>query len=71
MAGGFWRLGLRQRATSVQIKGGRVLVMPIQWTVDLRTGKVLAAGGRNRNGMMIQLRARRRTNADRETWKPP
>jgi len=45
-----WQLKLGGKATDIRVDGGQVSVRPIAWLVDLRTGKVLQAGG-NWNGI--------------------
>lgn len=51
-----WQLKLGGKATDIRVDGGQVSVRPISWVVDLRTGKVLQAGG-NRNGIQIRKAA--------------
>ena len=41
-----WRLKLAGKAESLRLDGGRVMVAPLNWLVDLQTGKVLMAGQR-------------------------
>lgn len=53
-----WRLKLGGKAESLRLDNGRVMVAPIHWLVDLRTGKVLMVGQpriflRNAGGAVI------------------